>query len=114
FVGGMIAHAGALVAIGCPSVNSYKRIQPGFFAPTHAIWGKDNRSALVRVVSSPRHGQRLEFRGADGTCNPFLLGAAILAAGLDGVRRKLDPGAAFNDDVARWSAADLAKAGAHR
>jgi glutamine synthetase len=111
FVGGLIAHAGALVAIGCPSINSYKRMQPGFFAPTHAIWGRDNRSALVRVVSSGRHGQRVEFRAADGTCNPFLLGAALLAAGLDGVRRKLDPGEAVSEDVARWTAVDLAKRG---
>jgi len=114
FVGGLIAHAGALVAIGCPSINSYKRMQPGFWAPTHAIWGRDNRSALVRVVASPRHGRRIEFRGADGTCNPFLVGAALVAAGLDGVRRKLDPGEAFNDDVARWSAGDLAKRGITR
>jgi glutamine synthetase len=114
FVGGLIQHAGALVAIGCPSVNSYKRMQPGFFAPTHAIWGLDNRSALVRVVSSQRHGRRIEFRAGDGTCNPFLFGAAVLAAGLDGVRRKLDPGSAFNEDVARWSAADLAKRGVAR
>jgi len=114
FIGGLIAHAGALVAIGCPSVNSYKRMQPGFFAPTHAIWGPDNRSALVRVVSSERHGRRIEFRAADGTCNPFLLAAALLAAGVDGVRRKLDPGEAFEDDVARWSVADLAKKGVAR
>jgi glutamine synthetase len=114
FIGGLIAHAGALVAIGCPSVNSYKRMQPGFFAPTHAIWGRDNRSALVRVVSSQRHGRRIEFRAADGTCNPFLLAAALLAAGLDGVKRKLDPGEAFEEDVSRWSAVDLAKVGAGR
>jgi glutamine synthetase len=114
FIGGLIAHAGALVAIGCPSVNSYKRMQPGFFAPTHAIWGRDNRSALVRVVSSERHGRRIEFRAADGTCNPFLLAAALLAAGIDGVRRKLDPGHAFEEDVARWSAADLTRIGVVR
>ena len=108
FVGGMIEHAGALVAIGCPSINSYKRMQPGFWAPTHAIWGRDNRSALVRVLASGRHGRRIEFRAADGTCNPFLVAAALLAAGLDGVRRKLDPGEPFNEDVARWDAAGLA------
>lgn len=114
FVGGLIAHAGALVAIGCPSINSYKRMQPGFWAPTHAIWGLDNRSALVRIVSSERHGRRIEFRAGDGTCNPFLFGAALLAAGLDGVRRKLDPGEPFTEDVARWTAADLASRGVAR
>jgi glutamine synthetase len=111
FVGGLIAHAGALVAIGCPSVNSYKRMQPGFWAPTYAIWGLDNRSALVRLVSSERHGRRIEFRAGDGTCNPFLFGAAVLAAGLDGVRRELDPGEPFTEDVARWAAKDLANRG---
>lgn len=114
FVGGLIAHAGALVAIGCPSVNSYKRMQPGFWAPTHAIWGRDNRSALVRVVSSARHGRRIEFRAGDGTCNPFLFAAALLAAGRDGVRRRLDPGEAFEDDVARWAPPDLASRGITR
>lgn len=111
FVGGLIAHAGALVALGCPSVNSYKRMQPGFWAPTHAIWGRDNRSALVRVVSSGRHGKHIEFRAADGTCNPFLVASALLAAGLDGIRRKLDPGDAFEEDVARRPAPELAKMG---
>ena len=114
FVGGLVAHAGALVAIGCPSINSYKRMQPGFFAPTYAIWGRDNRSALVRIASSERHGRHIEFRAGDGTCNPFLFGAAILAAGLDGVRRKLDPGEPFTEDVARWSATDLEKRGVSR
>jgi glutamine synthetase len=114
FVGGLIAHAGALVAIGCPSINSYKRMQPGFWAPTHAIWGRDNRSALVRIIASARQGGRIEFRAGDGTCNPFLFGAALLAAGLDGVRRKLDPGGEFVDDVARWPAAELANLGVAR
>jgi glutamine synthetase len=114
FVGGLIAHAGALVAIGCPSVNSYKRMQPGFWAPTHAIWAQDNRSALVRIIAGERQAGRIEFRAVDGTCNPFLVAAALLAAGLDGVRRKLDPGEPFNEDVARWGAADLERRGVRR
>jgi glutamine synthetase len=114
FVGGLIAHAPALVAIGCPSINSYKRMQPGWFAPTHAIWGPDNRSALVRVVSSRGTGHRIEFRAADGTCNPFLVGAALLAAGLDGVRRRLDPGDPYTGDVARSGADALMQAGVAR
>ena len=114
FVGGLLAHSGALVAVGCPSVNSYKRMQPGWFAPTHAIWGPENRSALVRVVSSRGEGHRIEFRAADGTCNPFLVGAALLAAGLDGVRRKLEPGEPFGTDVARSSPEALTRAGVVR
>ncbi len=114
FVGGLITHAGALVAIGCPSINSYKRMVPGFWAPTHAIWGLDNRSALVRVLASEKHAPRIEFRAADGTCNPFLLGAALMAAGLDGVRRHLEPGKPFIEDVARSTPADLEKLGIAR
>ncbi len=89
-------------------------MQPGLWAPTYAMWGPDNRSALIRLVGGPRHAPRLEFRAADGTCNPFLLAAALLAAGLDGVRRRLDPGEPFVDDVARWPAAELERIGVRR
>jgi glutamine synthetase len=107
FLGGLLAHAASLVALGSPSVNSYKRLQPGTWAPTHVAYGIGNRSAMVRVVegrtdladgTGPR---RLEIRSPDGTCNPYLLTAGILAAGLDGVRRQLEPGPPVAADVAR-------------
>jgi len=105
FLGGLLRHAGSLAALGSPSVNSYKRLQPGTWAPAHVAYGVGNRSVLVRVVL-PRGGAagacRLELRSPDGTCNPQLLGAAILAAGLDGVQRHIDPGAAVQDDIARY------------
>jgi glutamine synthetase len=111
FLGGLLQHAEALVAIGSPTVNSYKRLQPGTWAPTHACYGAGNRSAMIRIVpgrSDPdteRQVRRIEVRSPDGTCNPYLLAAALLAAGLDGVRRRLDPGPATEYDVAHPGAA---------
>jgi glutamine synthetase len=95
FLGGLIAHADALCAIACPTVNSYKRLQPGVWAPVAKGYGLGNRSAMVRVVQkrTGEEGQsRLELRIPDGTANSYLLGAAIIACGLDGVRLGLDPG----------------------
>lgn len=105
FVGGLLRHAPALIAFGSPSVNSFKRLQPGTWAPTHVAYGAGNRSAMIRIVQGRtdlggESIRRLEVRSPDGTCNPYLLAAAILAAGLDGVRRKLDPGPSADYDIA--------------
>jgi glutamine synthetase len=95
FLGGLLRHADALCAIGSPTVNSYKRLQPGLWAPAAKGYGLGNRSAVVRVVQR-RTGQaspaRLELRSPDGTANSYFLSAAIIACGMDGVRRQLDPG----------------------
>lgn len=115
FLGGLLAHASALVAAGSPTVNSYRRLQPGTWAPTHACWGLGNRSAMIRIVPerSDLAGEggvrRFEVRSPDGTCNPYLLVAVLLAAGLDGVRRQLDPGQAVDFDVARPGTHSLAE-----
>jgi glutamine synthetase len=106
FLGGLLRHAPALIAIGSPSVNSYKRLRAGTWAPTHIAYGAGNRSAMIRIVQRRTNqgakggGRRLEVRSPDGTCNPYLLAAAIMAAGLDGVRRKLDPGPSTDYDIA--------------
>jgi glutamine synthetase len=96
FLGGLLEHAGALCAIGSPTVNSYKRLQPGTWAPCIKGYGMGNRSAMVRVVEARASDEnllrRLELRTPDGTANSYLLAAAIIACGVDGVRRKLDPG----------------------
>jgi glutamine synthetase len=98
FLGGLLAHAEALVALGSPSVNSYKRLLPGSWSPAHHGYAAGNRSALVRVIESRPNApggptsKRLELRSPDGTCNPYFLATAVLAAGLDGVRRELEPG----------------------
>jgi glutamine synthetase len=101
FLGGLLAHADALCAIGSPTVNSYKRLQPGAWAPCVKSYGPSNRSAMIRLVEqrSPRGATRLELRSPDGTANSYLLAAAIVASGMDGVRRELDPGSPTSLDV---------------
>lgn len=98
FIGGLLKHARSLVAIGAPSVNSYKRLFPGSFAPSHVSYGIGNRSVLIRATEK-RRGSRFEFRGADGTCNPYMLATALIAAGLDGVKHKIHPGEPIDFDV---------------
>jgi glutamine synthetase len=112
FLGGILAHARALAAVLAPSVNSYKRLVVGrslsgaTWAPAYITYGDNNRTACVRIP----HG-RLELRLPDGSCNPYLASAAILAAGLDGIDRKLDPGAPNNTNLYEWNQAQLDEAG---
>jgi len=102
FVGGLLSHARALSAIVAPTVNSYKRLVPGYEAPVYTIWSRRNRSALVRVPEyfpGKEASVRLEFRCPDPLCNPYLAFSAILEAGLDGIRKRLEPGDPFEKDV---------------
>jgi glutamine synthetase len=92
FVGGLLEHASAITAITNPLINSYKRLVSGFEAPVYIGWSGPNRSSLIRVPSGRGLSTRLEFRSPDPSCSPYLGFAAILAAGLDGVKRKIDPG----------------------
>jgi glutamine synthetase len=95
FIGGILEHARALSAIVAPTVNSYKRLVPGYEAPVFIAWSKRNRSALVRVPGyfpGKENEARIEFRSPDPLCNPYLAYAATFEAGLDGVKRKIDPG----------------------
>ena len=89
FLGGMLDHFGALMCVGNPTVNSYCRMWDfGFWAPVYKNWGWQNRTCTVRVAT----GGRFEYRGVDSSCNPYLSVAALLVAGLDGIRKKSDPG----------------------
>ncbi len=89
FLGGMLDHFGALMCIGNSTVNSYCRMwDTGFWAPIYRNWGWQNRTCTVRVAS----GGRFEYRGVDSSCNPYLTVATLLRAGLDGIKRKSDPG----------------------
>jgi glutamine synthetase len=89
FMGGILEHYLGLCAITASTVNSYKRFWDfGFWAPIYKDYGWQNRTTLVRVAS----GGRFEFRAVDSACNPYLTQAALLRCGLDGVKRKLDPG----------------------
>jgi glutamine synthetase len=108
FLGGLLAHAEALTAICAPTINSYKRLVVGrslsgaTWAPAYITYGDNNRSSMVRIP-----GGRLELRLADGSCNPYLATAAVIAAGLDGVERELDPGEPHNVNLYDLSEADL-------
>jgi glutamine synthetase len=97
FLAGILNHAAALTGVGSPTVNSYKRLQPGSWAPAHAAYGVGNRSAFIRIPGSTR--RRLEVRGGDNTSSPYLFLAAVLAAGLDGIRGKADPGPPTEGDL---------------
>lgn len=92
FIAGQLAHAPAMCAVLCPLINSYKRLVPGFEAPSMINWGRVNREALIRVprtaAGAPR-GTRVELRAADPSCNPYLAFAVMLHAGLDGITREL-------------------------
>ncbi|WP_297464064.1 type I glutamate--ammonia ligase [Thermococcus sp.] len=105
YVGGLLEHAPALTALNAPTVNSYKRLVPGFEAPIYIAWSPSNRSALVRVPAYFRKPSaiRIEYRGADPSQNPYLGISAQLAAGLDGIRRKIDPGDPVMKDIYRLS-----------
>jgi glutamine synthetase len=91
FVAGQTAYLPELMLLFAPHVNSYKRLQPGAFAPPTATWGEDDRLSAVRVLGSGS-GRRIEHRAAGADANPYLVVAAILAAGLQGVEERLDPG----------------------
>lgn len=106
FVAGLLAHAPALSGIGSPIVNSYKRLLPGSWAPAHICWGVGNRAALVRIPGIGRR-RHIEYRSGDNAANPFFYLTAALAAGLDGLKNKLQPPAPANEDVGHLSAAEI-------
>jgi len=99
FLAGILSHAKALAALTNPSVNSYKRLVPGWEAPVYLSWAKYNRSVLVRVPPGRGMKARLEYRPSDGTCNFYIAYAGILAAGLDGMRRKIEPPEPVEEDI---------------
>jgi len=107
FLAGQIMHAKALASIVAPTVNSYKRLVPGFEAPVYICWGRVNRSALLRIPmvtkSNAKSGARMELRCPDPSSNPYLAFAAMLAAGLDGIEKKLEPPPAVEENVYGFS-----------
>ena len=106
YIGGILEHAPGLCAISNPTTNSYKRLVPGFEAPVNMCWGIGNRSAAIRVPMYYRYqekSKRIEYRVPDPTTNIYLLEAALLLAGLDGIKRKLDPGDPVDENVYKLS-----------
>ncbi len=107
FVGGLIEHACAITAIANPLINSYKRLVSGYEAPVYITWSGPNRSSLIRIPAGRGLSTRLEFRSPDPTCNPYLTFAVILAAGLDGIKRCIDPGEPVDLNVYHLTALEL-------
>ncbi|HEX6132095.1 MAG TPA: glutamine synthetase family protein [Actinomycetota bacterium] len=114
FTAGLLRHAREITAVTNQWVNSYKRLVPGFEAPTHVTWGASNRSALVRVPATKRGKEasaRVEYRAPDAACNPYLALALILAAGLEGVREDVELPAEAGEEVDRMTDAERRRAG---
>ncbi len=99
FMGGILSHAPAIAAVTNPTVNSYKRLVPGYEAPIYVAWSDTNRSALVRVPDAAGVSARFEVRNPDPSCNPYLGTAVMIAAGLDGLKTGADPGEPVRDDI---------------
>ena len=101
YIGGLLKHAPALLAITNPTTNSYRRLVPGYEAPVNLVYSQRNRSAAVRipVYSKSPKAKRVEFRCPDPSCNPYLAFAAMLMAGLDGIQNKIDPGEGVDKDL---------------
>jgi glutamine synthetase len=118
FIGGLLAHLPALVALTCASVNSYQRLQPHHWSSAYRCWGLDNREAAIRVPSTlwgrEAESLRLEVRCADHSANPYLALGTLLAAGLDGIERGLDPGAPLAVDPGALSEEERRRLGIER
>ena len=101
FIGGLLAHAPAVLAFAAPTVNSYKRLVPGYEAPVNLVYSERNRSAAIRVplYSQSPAAKRIEFRCPDPSANPYLLFSAMLLAGLDGIANRTDPGDPLDVDI---------------
>ncbi|WP_137597400.1 type I glutamate--ammonia ligase [Paucilactobacillus kaifaensis] len=103
FLGGLLKHARSFTAICNPIVNSYKRLVPGFEAPVYVAWSGSNRSPLIRVPSSRGVSTRLELRSVDPAANPYLAIAAVLEAGLDGIRNEVTPEESVDRNIYRMN-----------
>ena len=116
FCGGVINHARALTAITNPTTNSYHRLVPGYEAPVYIAWSTGNRSATIRIPAHFKgekysYLKRLEYRVPDPASNPYLVFPAVLAAGLDGIKKKTEPGDPIKADIYKMSKSERTKHG---
>jgi len=111
YIGGLLKHAPALLALTNPTTNSYKRLVPGFEAPVNLAYSQGNRSASIRIPLSGNNpkAKRLEFRCPDATANPYLAFAAMLCAGIDGIKNQIDPGEPLDVDIYDLTPEELSK-----
>jgi glutamine synthetase len=110
YIGGLLTHAPALTALTNPTTNSYRRLVPGYEAPVNLVYSQRNRSAAARIPLYSRRpkAKRVEFRVPDPSCNPYLAFAAMLMAGLDGVRNKIEPFGPLDKDLYELPPEELA------
>jgi len=111
YIGGLLKHAHSLMAFCAPTTNSYKRLVPGYEAPVNLVYSQRNRSAAVRIpmyTDNPK-SKRIEFRPPDPSCNGYLAFSAMLMAGLDGIKNKIDPGAPLDKDLFEMGKEELEK-----
>lgn len=106
YMGGILKHARSFAAITNPTVNSYKRLVPGYEAPVYIAWSGANRSCLVRVPAKRGMSTRIEVRNPDPTCNPYLAMAVMLTAGLDGIKNKIEPPVPVDRNIYKMEAAE--------
>ncbi len=109
WIAGLLEHAEGMVALTNPTVNSYKRLTPGFEAPTNIAWSASNRSAMIRIPARRGVGTRSELRMPDPSCNPYLALTAMMAAGIDGIENKLIPPPAIQRNIYQMSVRDRRK-----
>jgi glutamine synthetase len=111
FIGGIMKHIRAIASLTNPIVNSYKRLVPGYEAPVYVAWSAKNRSPLIRIPAARGEATRVELRNPDPACNPYLALAAILAAGLDGIEKKIDPPSSTDMNIFEMSEEERIKHG---
>jgi glutamine synthetase len=113
YIGGLLKHAPAVLALAAPSTNSYKRLVPGFEAPTTLVYSQRNRSAICRIPTFSKHPEatHIEFRAPDPSSNPYLCFAALLMAGLDGIQNQIDPGDPLDKNIFHLSPEEAAELG---
>jgi glutamine synthetase len=107
YIGGLLKHARALTAITNPTINSYKRLVPGYEAPVYIAWSGRNRSPLIRIPAKREQSTRVELRNPDPSCNPYLALAGCLAAGLDGIANHIAPPPACDRNIYDMTSAEL-------
>jgi glutamine synthetase len=106
YMGGIMSHARALSAITNPTINSYKRLVPGFEAPVYIAWSGANRSCLIRVPAKRGLSTRIEVRNPDPSCNPYLALAVMLRAGLDGIAKRMEAPAPVDKNIYKMDDAE--------